>query len=128
MFTASQIEELLNIVDYHYLFTISTNFGKSYLTKSDEKLLTKFGFNLKDLSKGVSGYDKMYLLGKLTASLRDDQVNSLDFGNYLKYIKRGQYIPLNKVEQSQLDIARRKSYVHLKGLKEKSKQQFETIL
>lgn len=128
MFSVAQIQTLLEIVNYHFLFTISTSFGKEMLSEEDIRSLLDFNVNLNELGKEMPNYTKMYLLGKLTAILSDEQVRTLDFNDLLYYFKSGQYVPLNKRELIELEIAKRQTYVHLKGLKERAKQQFESIL
>ena len=128
LFTPQQVQEILDILEYHFLFTISTNFGVEPLNKQELDHLSSFGINIKEITKDLTQYDKMYLLGKLTGILKENQVNTLEYSDFLKYIKTGQYQPLSKLEKYQLEIAKRKSYVHLKGLKEKAKQQFESTI
>lgn len=126
--TLNQIEELLQIIEYHFLFSISINFGTSLLNKEDLSNLDAFGFDSKKLFLNTSNYDKMYILGRLTSMLSDKQIHTLNYEDILKYVKTGQYIPLTPSEKSQLEIARRQTYVHLKGLKEKAKGEFESTL
>ena len=128
IFTVSQVEELLSILEYHFLFTISTNYGTEALNKQEIDILSSFGVNINEISKTIPQFDRMYLLGKLTGILSEPQVNTLNFDDFLKYIKTGQYQSLTHLEKIQLDIARRKTYTHLRGLKEKAKQQFESTI
>ena len=128
LFNKVQLDEILSILDYHFLFVISTNFGESLLSKNEINELDKFGLKLPKRSFFDVPYNKMYLLGKLTSILSDEQARSLDYEDFLKYIKRGQYQPLSKLEQSQLEIARRKTYVYLKGLKQKAHNTLESIV
>jgi len=128
IFTPLQIEELLGIIDYHFLFTITTSFGVDVLSEKDKDVLRSFGVKLEDLGNVVTNYDKMYLLGKLTSVLSEKQASTLDYSDFLKYIKTGQYIPLNKFEQASLDVAKRKSYIYLKGLNDSAKKDFEKII
>ena len=128
LFTPEQIEEILNVIEFHHLFVISTNFGPQVLTEEDKRLLISFGVDIEVLSKAIPLYDQMYYFGKLTAILRDKQAETIDFVNFFKYIKTGQYIPLSQREKFELDIAKRKSYTYLKGLKDKVKSSVETSI
>lgn len=128
LFEINQIEEVLQIMEYHFLFSISVGFGTEYLSDNDKKLLESFGVDIEKLGKGLSEYDKMFLLGRLTSILKDDQIKELNFDDFKQFIKKGQYMPLSSSEKSQLEVAKRKSYSFLKGLKDKSKQTVEGIL
>jgi hypothetical protein len=128
IFTAEQVTELLNILEYHHLFVFSTNFGVDILSDADKSLLKSFGVDIAKISKETPLYEKMFLFGRLSGLLRDEQVSTIDYNNFLLFVKSGQYIPLNKREKFELEIAKRKTYTHLKGLKEKAKGEFESII
>jgi len=121
IFTKEQTEELLRIMDFHYSFVIATNLGVDSLSNDDVQLLESFGINLKDIDNLFPPFYRMYYLGKLTSVLSDKQLNLITYDDYEKHFKSGKYIPLTKTEKFQLDIAKRKSYSHLKGLANKSK-------
>lgn len=128
LFTTEQVTELLNLLEYHHLFVFSTNFGTDILSEADKSLLKTFGVDIEKISKETPLYEKMFLFGRLSGILKDDQVNSIDYPNFLEFIKSGQYIPLNKRERFELEIAKRKTYTHLKGFKEKARGEFESII
>jgi hypothetical protein len=129
IFTKEQIQEILNIVEYHHLFTIATGFGTSVLSDEDLNLLLSYGVKLDDITSDIPLYDRMYYFGRLTGILRENQSKTIDYANFLKFVTTGQYISLTKQEQFQLDIAKRKTYTYLKGLKNKVKGEVEqTIL
>lgn len=128
MFSVSQIDEILSILDYHFLHVFSTQFGTQGLSNDDIRILENYGVNVAEVGRGLSTFDKMFLLGKLSSILNEQQIRSVNFDDFQKYIKQGQYRPLTKREQYELDIARKKTYVHLKGIRSKAKGEFETIL
>lgn len=123
----TQINEILNIIDYHHLFVISTNFGTSILSDQDINILLKHGINLFDFPK-ISNFDKMYMFGILSKVLGDENSSKLTYKDLFEYISRGQYFPLTKREKDELEIAKNQSYVHLKGLRQKRKGDVETMI
>lgn len=127
LLTQQQVDEILNIVEFHHLFVISTNFGKSVLSNEDKSLLMSFGVDVSKLSEIVN-YDKMYLFGVLSNILGDENTKTLTYSDIYQYIKTGQYFPLTKREREELEIARRQSYTHLKGLKQKVKSKVESSI
>lgn len=128
IFTTEQIQEILNVIEYHHLFVISTNFGTEILTDDDKKLLSLFGVKIDDLTQDNPLFNQMYYFGKLSGILRDKQVETIDYNDFFKYIKTGQYIPLSAREKFELDIAKRRTYTYLKGLKEKVKSSVESSI
>lgn len=128
IFTQEQVQEILSILDYHSLFVISTNFGTKALSEDDKNILRTFGIDVEKLSKEIPLYERMFLFGRLSGILSDEQTKDIDYNNFLKFINSGQYIPLNKRERFELEIAERKTYTHLKGLREKAKQEFESTI
>jgi len=128
IFTPNQIEELLSILDYHHTFVIATNLGASVLSEYDRNLLKGFGIDLDKINSTTPLYEKMFLFGRLTAVLGDLNSKQVDYSDFSKFVKRGQYIPLNEREKFELEIAKRKTYTHLKGIREKAKGEFESII
>jgi len=126
--TRPQVEELLNIIEFHFLHTITVNFGADTLSDSERSILSNFGLDLEPFLTDATPYNKMYILGKLTALIGDANAKGIEYSDFLKYIKYGQYVPLTRRERAELDIAKRKTYTHLKGLKEKAKDSFEMTL
>lgn len=128
IFTKQQTEEILKIMDYHYSFTIMMGLGSESLSTDDELLLNSFGINIDDYKGLFSDYDMMFYLGRLASVLSDKDLNTVKFDDFKQYFKRGQYVPLTKNEKFQLDIAKRKTYSHLKGLANKSKQYMSDLI
>jgi len=123
LFNTQEIQRLLEIVDYHSSFVTGNTLGKEVLTDYDRFILNKHGIDPDKIrSANQTGYFDMYMWGKLSALLSDNQAKQVTFEDFQKYIKRGQYIPLTKTEQQRYDIAKQKTYGHLKGLGEKMKQ------
>ena len=125
--TQSQIDEILGIIDFHHLFVISTNFGKSILSNEDRHILTSFGVNLNVLPD-ITNYDKTYMFGVLSNILGDENTKTLTYNDIFQYVKSGQYFPLTKREKEELDIAKRQTYTHLKGLKQRAKGKVESFI
>jgi hypothetical protein len=123
IFTAEEINRLLEIVDYHSSFVVGEVLGREALSDYDRFILNKYGIDPDKISEGrETSYYEMFMWGRLSSLLSDKQNKDLSYNDYEKYIKRGQYIPLTKVEQGQFDLAKQRTYGHLKGLGEKIKR------
>lgn len=125
--TENQISQILSIIDYHHLFVMTTNFGKSGLTEMDKIILKSFGIDI-DVLPNIVPYDMMYMFGVLAASLTEDQAKIITANDFLSYVKSGEYFPLTSLERETLEISRKQTYVHLKGLRDRAKGQAETII
>lgn len=128
IFTKDQVEELLRIMDFHYSFVIATNLGVDILSKEDITLLESFGVDINKVGEKFNPFYKMFYLGKIASILSDKDLNLITYQDYEKHFSSGKYFPLSKQEKFQLDIARRKSYSHLKGLANKSKAYMSDLI
>lgn len=129
LFTQQEIQRLLEIVDYHSSFVAGSVLGKEVLSDYDRFILQKHGIDIEKIREGKeTSYFEMYMWGKLSALLSDSQAKEITYEDFEKYIKRGQYIPLSKIEQYQYDVAKQKTYGHIKGLGDKIKQTVNGIV
>lgn len=116
-------------MDYHSSFVIGETLGREALSSYDRFILNKHGIDPDKLSEGKdTTYFEMFMWGKLATILSDPQCSELTYEDFEKYIKRGQYIPLTTFENQKLDIAKQRTYGHLKGLGDKMKQTINGIV
>ena len=128
MFTKQQVEDVLRVMDYHYSFVIMMNLGVDALSSADVDLLKSFGINIKDYDNLFPVYNQMFYLGKLASLLGEQQLRGIDFKDLQQHINSGQYISLTSQEKRQLDVSKRKTYTHLKGLANKSKDYMSDLI
>ena len=118
----------MNVVEYHHTFMASSVFGVNVLSPEDKAVLKDNGVDISKLEENMPLFDKMFHFGKLTGILKDAQAASISYSDFLKFIYRGQYIPLSTREKFELEIAKKQSYTHLKGLKNKIKGEVENSI
>ncbi len=128
IFTAEQIQELTGIVDYHSSFLIASIMGKEVLTEYDKFILNQNGIDIDKIQFENPSFYQMYLFGTLSAQLSNQQTGSLEYSDFIEYVKRGQYIPLSKQELQRYKIAQNKTYQHLKGFNQRQKTDILTIV
>ncbi|MDH3382342.1 MAG: hypothetical protein OEL54_06520 [Flavobacteriaceae bacterium] len=129
IFTSQQIQELLSIVDYHSSFTVANLLGKEALGDYDKFILNKHGIDVDKLrGETETSFYEMFMWGRLSAQLSNQQASQVEYEDFKKYIQRGQYIPLTKNEQQRYDISKQRSYSHLKGLGDKKKLNVNGII
>jgi len=119
MFTQSEILEITNTIYHHYALMISTSLGTEALSPDDIYLLESYGVNIESLKLQFPSYYQMFLLGRLTAILKEHQVHQLTPTDFKKYLDRGQFIPLSQRERAEYEVSREMTYGHLKGLADK---------
>lgn len=129
LFTPEQIQTLVSIVDYHQAQLTISILGKEVLDTYDKFILKQNGIDVDKIEQqGIPAYTQALMWGKLSAQLQEKDAKEITYNDFEKYIKRGQYIPLSKREQAELNIAKVKTYSHLKGLGTKIKGDISNIL
>ena len=128
IFTPQQIEQILRIVEYNNTFLIATSLGVDVLTDEDKDLLASFGVDPEELFDKFPPAVKSFFWGRLTAKLGDLQSNKVSYDNFVKYLERGQYIPLSLAEKNELRIAKQKTYTHIKNIGNKTKDTVRGII
>ena len=119
MFSQTEIREIVDKIKYHYSLMMFTSLGDEALTDEDRLLLEQNGVNVEALRLEYPPYMQMFLLGRLTAILRDPQAMQITPKDFRRYIDRGQFIPLSEREREEYRISREMTYGHLKGLANK---------
>jgi hypothetical protein len=129
LFTTEEIQSLISIVDYNQTFLAIEILGKDVLDDWDKYVLKLNGIDIDQIQqKGMPMYMQSLMWGRLSAQLQEKDAKDINFQDFEKYVKRGQYIPLSKREQAEYEIARQKTYGHLKGLGTKIKNDINSIL
>ena len=128
IFNQQKIQEILKIINFNHTLFIGQNVGTDILTKDDIKLLKQFGIDLKDLKTPFTPYEQNFYFGRLAAALGNNNTAKLEYNDFLKYLRRGQYVPLNTREKASLDFAKQRTYSHLKNLGQKVNQNTTNII
>jgi len=124
IFTKTQVENLLEIIDLHTSMFVVTQMGKDVLSTYDKYILTKFGFDISKITREYPPYLQSFIFGRLTSWLSDNQANSIAYSDFKTYLDSGQYFPLTQKEKSLYDISINRSYKHIKNLGDKRKDEF----
>jgi hypothetical protein len=127
-FTPDQIQEMLNIMDKNTILYSIHTVGKEVLSNSDKDLLIRYGIDPYKIVVGFTPFEQAFYFSRLLHLIGDKNAGKLNYGDLLQYLKRGQFHPLSNREKEMLDIAKMKTYNHLKGMTDKHKQQFTSIL
>jgi len=119
MFSTTDIQRIVDIIQHHYSFMIFTSLGTEVLSDEDKLFLTNYGIDIEKLEEQYPPFMRNFLLGRLTAVLEEKQTKELTNEDFEKYLDRGQFIPLSERERAEYKISREITYNHLKGLANK---------
>jgi hypothetical protein len=124
--TPNQIQEVLQIIERNHLVYTLVNVGVSVLSDYEKKILRNYGIDVSKINQSGTPYDRAYYWGKLSQQLAQ-QAGNVEYKDFLQYMRKGQYRKLTPQEQQQLDIAKQRSYSHIKSLNDTIKSQFTQL-
>jgi len=128
MLSPTEIDRIISSIEYHYSLMIFTSLGEEALSETDKLLLQSYGVNLAEIDLRYPPYYRNFLLGRLTAILKEKDLRQLNGEDFRLFIEKGQYVPLSSREREEYEIARAKTYNHIKGLANKITGQTRDIL
>lgn len=128
IFSKEKLEEILRVIDFNHTLFIGNNIGVDVLTDEDKALLRKYGVKPDDIKTPFTQYEQSFYFGRLAQALGDKNASSLQYNDFLKYLRRGQYVPLSQREKTTLDFAKQRTYSHIKGLGQTVRQTSEGII
>lgn len=116
LFTSTQIQDILYIIEKNHLIYAGVSIGFDVLSEYDKRILKDSGIDIDKISRDWTPFEQSFYFGRLSQLLNDQQVKKLKYNDFVKYLKKGQYIPLNSLEKDMLSIAKQRSYRHIKNL------------
>lgn len=116
IFDTNQIKELLDIIDMHHTLFIANNVGIDILTDEDLSLLKEHGIDVKKIAVEHPTITQAFKFGVLADSLGDKNTKQLNYEDFKKYLKSGNFIPLTDREEEALEAVKHQSYNDIKGL------------
>jgi hypothetical protein len=122
IFNKEKIEEILRIISFQHTLFIGTNVGVDILTDEDRKLLRQYGVDPEMIKTTFTPYEQNFYFGRLAQALGDKNASKVDYNDFQKYLRRGQYVPLNQREKAMLNFSKQKTYGHIKNLGTKIEQ------
>jgi len=123
MLSNDQIHELLELIELQHLIFIASSVGMEVLTAQEQdrvkQLVEADDVNIIDLN---------FMFGIMSTLMSDKEANKLTFAQLKTKIKTGEWVPLNSQEKFALKAIKNFAYNDIKGLGNKIKSQFHTIL
>lgn len=128
IFTDSQIEEILGLIDYQTAFLVGANMGTDMLSREERAILNKFDVSVEKLYQKFPPAVKSFFFGRLTAMLSEYQSKQIDYNDFIKFLNKGQYVPLSPRENAELKAIRKMSTSHIRSLGNRMKTSVEGII
>lgn len=100
----------------HQLTFIAEQLGLNYLSPNDRAILTAAGIDLNKYTNSQGIIDYAYMFGLLAEALGDDRAKGMDYKQFQKFIKSGQFVPLTDEEEFVLEQVKTQSYNDITGL------------
>lgn len=122
IFNQEQIQQILDIISFNHTLFISVNIGTDILTDQDKEELKLYGIDIDSIKTDFTPFEQQFYFGRLAVALGDKNANKLVYNDFLKYLRRGQYIPLNTREQETLKFLKQRTYSHIKNLGSRAQQ------
>lgn len=116
IFNAQQVTDIVSILQRHQLTFIAKQLGLNYLSLTDRAILTAAGVDLNQFTNSQGIVEQAYLFGLLSEALGDERSKGMDYKQFQKFIKSGQFVPLTEEEKFVLEQVKNQSYNDISGL------------
>ena len=116
IFTLAQINDIIGILSRHRLVFIAEQLGLNYLSQNDKNILTAAGIDLTKYTNSQGIIEHAYLFGLLSEALGDKRAKGMNYAQFQKFIKSGNFIPLTEDEEFALDQLKNRAYTDLNSL------------
>ena len=116
IFTPQQVTDIVSILTRHQLTFIAEQLGLNYLSPNDRAILTAAGIDLNQYTNAQGIVEHAYLFGLLSEALGDERAKNMNYQQFQKFIKSGQFVPLTEEEKFVLEQVKTQSYNDISGL------------
>lgn len=115
---AQEVQSLLDIMDKQFAIYVGSTMGKNFLTDQEAQTLMGAGFDLGDLYSKYNDHAWLnFQLGMLSEALGDNRLSKMGYNDFMKWVGKGNYIPLTTKEQYVLDSVKFQSLSDIRAYK-----------
>lgn len=114
--TFQQIQDIISILNNHKLVFIAEQLGLDYLSQTDKDVLLAAGIDLTKFTNSQGIIEHAFLFGILSEALSDDRAKNMDYAQFKKFLKSGNFIPLTEDEEFALEQLKNRAYTDLNSL------------
>lgn len=126
MFTPNQIEQLRGIIDLQHIVFIATQISPDMLSDYEIQILKEAGVDIADIA--ATPFDDMFRWGMLSMGIGNQKARNMNYQQFERFIRSGNYLPLTPVEKEAKRVAQRQAASDLRGLGNRIVQETGQVL
>jgi len=116
IFTNAQIQDILGILKRWELVFIGNQLGANYLSPSEKAILKAAGIDVNQFTNSQGIIEHAFLFGLLSEAIGHEQAAKMNYQQFQKFLKSGNFIPLSENERFALEQMKNRSYNDITGL------------
>lgn len=116
IFTFAQILDIINIMRKNQLVFIAEQLGLNYLSDVDKTILSAAGIDLTKFTNSKGIIEHAFIFGLLSEALGDKRSKGMNYTQFKKFLKSGNFIPLTEDEEFALEQLKNRAYTDLNSL------------
>lgn len=116
IFTFAQILDIINIMRKNQLVFIAEQLGLNYLSDVDKAILSAAGIDLTKFTNSKGIIEHAFIFGLLSEALGDKRSKGMNYAQFKKFLKSGNFIPLTEDEEFALEQLKNRAYTDLNSL------------
>lgn len=116
VFTQTQIQDMLSILERYQLTFILNQLGPTYLTATEKALLLAAGIDVNKYANKKGVIEHAFYFGILADAIGDDRAKKMDYPQFQKFLASKNYIPLTAEEEYALQQVKNRAYTDITNL------------
>lgn len=128
IFNNEQILDVLSILDRYQSIFILNQLGVNYLTQSEKNILISVGIDLNEFKNKKGVIEHAFLFGMLSEAISDQRTKKMNYSQFQKFLKSGNFIPLTEQEEFALEQVKNRSFNDISGLGSRIKTGTSNVL
>ncbi len=116
IFSFQQIQDVLAILKQHQFVFIAEQLGTNFLTAQEISTLAAAGIDVTKFANTQGIVEHAFLFGVLADAIGDDRASKMDYTQFKKFLKSGNFVPLTDEEELALQQVKTRAYTDIVGL------------
>ena len=116
IFSFQQIQDVLAILKQHQFVFIAEQLGSNFLTAQEISTLAAAGIDVNQFTNSRGIIDHAFMFGVLADAIGDQRAAQMDYNQFKKFLKSGNFVPLTEEEELALQQVKTRAYTDIVGL------------